>query len=95
MTGRRLARPFDGMVEGAQSVRFTGNASDGAPLAAGVYWIRLSVPGFRPLHAGRAGRVAALSGSKHSPHLRHFLQRERPCVAPRSVRPRPALVRNR
>jgi subtilisin family serine protease len=58
VTGRRLARPFDGMVEGAQSVRFTGNASDGAPLAAGVYWIRLSVLG--SAHSTQAARVVLL-----------------------------------
>jgi hypothetical protein len=41
LAGRRLLRLYDGMVSGTGSVRWNGRDHAGAPLKAGVYWVRL------------------------------------------------------
>jgi subtilisin family serine protease len=42
VTGRRVARLFEGEAHGATAVSWMGRSGDGASLAAGMYWLRLT-----------------------------------------------------
>ena len=45
LAGRREARLLDGVVQGSQEIRWSGTASDGQRLPAGVYWVRAAARG--------------------------------------------------
>ena len=56
LAGRSRSRLFDGMAEGTISLQWTGSTGGGAPLPAGVYWIRASA-GQSPSGRLEASRV--------------------------------------
>ena len=47
VTGRARARLFSGVAQGPRTVAWNGRDDSGAPLAPGVYWLRLSASGAR------------------------------------------------
>jgi subtilisin family serine protease len=59
LAGRRLASLYDGPAGAERTVGWSGRDADGSPLAAGVYWVRLSVSG-AGADARRAVRVVVL-----------------------------------
>lgn len=49
VSGRRVATLYRGPVNGPHTVRWDGVADDGAPVATGVYWLRLAGESGTPL----------------------------------------------
>jgi len=64
LAGRRRASLFEGSAAGTKTLRWNGVGDDGLGLAAGIYWVRVTVHGARPAgeerSESRATRVVLL-----------------------------------
>jgi hypothetical protein len=45
LRGRRVARLYEGVANGATTVSWRGTSADGRPLPAGMYWLRVTSAG--------------------------------------------------